>query len=44
MQGGRVAVFQFHYGTIKRFKPKNTLKQPKIFQFHYGTIKRLVNR
>ena len=32
-------VFQFHYGTIKSIRNKNSTRNIGIFQFHYGTIK-----
>ena len=39
MRGGCVAVFQFHYGTIKRIHDIYTPAPFEEFQFHYGTIK-----
>ena len=38
------AVFQFHYGTIKRLVLGLGLCYHSIFQFHYGTIKRYMVR
>ena len=35
------SVFQFHYGTIKRFWFVQCLLVVLLFQFHYGTIKSL---
>ena len=32
-------VFQFHYGTIKRFCRNHIQAKSLFFQFHYGTIK-----
>ena len=32
-------LFQFHYGTIKRYKAIINVIKIKLFQFHYGTIK-----
>ena len=34
-------LFQFHYGTIKRFSFGYNKMLDALFQFHYGTIKRL---
>ena len=34
-----LALFQFHYGTIKRFVPFFIGIDFAPFQFHYGTIK-----
>ena len=31
--------FQFHYGTIKRPRPRREFRERMLFQFHYGTIK-----
>ena len=33
-------LFQFHYGTIKRYLRFDGRKKIFKFQFHYGTIKR----
>ena len=44
MQGGCVAVFQFHYGTIKSMKNYSEKSLRNLFQFHYGTIKSLIVR
>ena len=33
------AVFQFHYGTIKRMSVSLRYRPLAAFQFHYGTIK-----
>ena len=38
----RFALFQFHYGTIKRHKVVKVCCLLQSFQFHYGTIKREV--
>ena len=36
----RIALFQFHYGTIKSTASANGTLEGTTFQFHYGTIKR----
>ena len=33
------ALFQFHYGTIKRQRRSYEFTLLGLFQFHYGTIK-----
>ena len=38
--GKRYPLFQFHYGTIKRYGSNSELFANTQFQFHYGTIKR----
>ena len=43
MQVGCVAIFQFHYGTIKSSNTPVCSSGRKRFQFHYGTIKRQRN-
>ena len=37
------ALFQFHYGTIKRSRDIEWSYSNYLFQFHYGTIKRVRN-
>ena len=36
----QILLFQFHYGTIKRYLGGHSSTVSVKFQFHYGTIKR----
>ena len=36
-----IAIFQFHYGTIKSCRKHIEAEHVAEFQFHYGTIKRM---